>query len=196
MQQLAQPGSRIVVPFGRKFVTGYIVALREGLRPGTSLKQSDIKDAKELLDVIPLVTPELLELTRWVSEYYLAPWGEVIKAALPPGISPTIEQFLSVTARGRTELSESRSVYPQTIRQRLLQMVSESGEIGLAAVSNQFGSSQATKLARELERDGVVEILQRPGSEFVKAKYQRRVRLVQTIDGPETVHKWAEICQH
>jgi len=184
MQHLAQAGSRIVVPFGRKFVTGYIVALREGLQQGTSLQESDIKDAKELLDVIPLVTPELLELTRWVSEYYLAPWGEVIKAALPPGISPTIEQFLSVTARGRAELSESRSADAQTIRQRLLRMLSESGEIGLAAVSNQFGSSQATKLARELERDGVVEILQRPGSEFVRAKYQRRVRLVQTTDDP------------
>ena len=184
MQHLAQPGSRIVVPFGRKFVTGYIVALREGLRPGTSLQESDIKDARELLDVIPLVTPELLELTRWVSEYYLAPWGEVIKAALPPGISPTIEQFLSVTARGRAELSESRPVDVQTIRQRLLQLLSESDEIGLAAVSNQFGSSQTTKVAREMERDGVVEILQRPGSEFVRAKYQRRVRLVQTLDGP------------
>ena len=184
MRHVAQPGSRVVVPFGRKLVTGYIVALREGLRPGTSLQESDIKDAIELLDVIPLVTPELLELTRWVSEYYLAPWGEVIKAALPPGISPTIEQFLSITAQGRAELSESRSVEAQTTRLRLLQLLSEPGEIGLAAVSNQFGSSQATKLARELERDGVVEILQRPGSEFVRAKYQRRVRLVQIVDGP------------
>ena len=112
--------------------------------------------------------------------------GVVIKAALPPGISPMIERFLSITPKGQAEnakcLSESRSVNAQTIRQRLLQLLSESGEIGLAAVSNQFGSSQATKLARELERDGLVEILQRPGSEFVRAKYQRRVRLVQTID--------------
>ena len=184
MHHLAQPGSRIVDPFSRKFVAGYIVALREGLRPGTSLQESDIKNAKELLDVVPLVTPELLELTRWVSEYYLAPWGEVIKAALPPGISPMIEQFFSITAKGRAELNELASVNAPTIRQRLLQLLSEPGELGLAAVSNQFGNSQATKLARELERDGVVEILQRPGSEFVRAKYQRRVRMVHVIDGP------------
>ncbi|MGH9932647.1 MAG: hypothetical protein ACREA9_25870, partial [Pyrinomonadaceae bacterium] len=89
LRDVAQTGSRIVVPLGRKFVTGYIVALLENLRAGTSLQESDIKEAKEILDVIPLVTPELLQLTRWVAEYYLAPWGEVIKAALPPGISPT-----------------------------------------------------------------------------------------------------------
>jgi len=184
MRHLAQPGSRIVVPFGRKLVTGYIVALRESLRSGTSLQESDIKDAKEVLDAVPLVTPELLQLTEWVAEYYLAPWGEVIKAALPPGISPTIERFLSITAKGRAELSETSSVDAQTIKQRVLQLLSEPGEIGFAAVSDQFGSSQTTRLARELERDGLVEILQRPGSEFVRAKYQRRVRLVQTIDGP------------
>ena len=104
MRYAAQTGSRIVVPLGRKFVTGYIVALLENLRAGTSLQESDIKEAKEILDVIPLVTPELLQLTRWVAEYYLAPWGEVIKAALPPGISPTIDQFLSLTDHGRSEL--------------------------------------------------------------------------------------------
>jgi primosomal protein N' (replication factor Y) len=174
LRPLAQPGSRIVVPFGRKFVTGYIVALNESLRPGTSLQESDIKDAKELLDIVPLVTPELLELTRWVSEYYLAPWGEVIKAALPPGISPVIERLVSLTSKGREHLSESRSGADQNI---LLQSLVEADEISLAAISTQFGSSQAAKLIRELERDGLLEILQRPGSDFVRAKYQRRVRL-------------------
>src|SRR5688572_11009307 len=180
MRELAQPGSRIVVPFGRKLVTGYIVSLSETQDPRVSLQESDIKDAKELLDVVPLVTPELLELTRWVAEYYLAPWGEVIKAALPPGISPIIERFLSITPKGRAEAIES----DKTIRHRLLESLRESGEVGLAVVSSQFGSSQATKLARELEREGLVEVLQRPGSEFVRAKYQRRVRLVQPSDDP------------
>jgi hypothetical protein len=35
-----------------------------------------------------------------VADYYLGAWGEVIKAALPPGISPTIDQFLALTANG------------------------------------------------------------------------------------------------
>ena len=98
--EIAQPGSRIVVPLGRKLVTGYITGLLEELPPGTSLEEATIKDAKEILDVIPLVTPELLELTRWVADYYLGAWGEVIKAALPPGISPTIDRFLVLNANG------------------------------------------------------------------------------------------------
>jgi len=184
MRQLAQAGSRIVVPLGRKFVTGYIVALRENLRPGTSLQESDIKEAREILDAVPLVTPELLELTRWVAEYYLAPWGEVIRAALPPGISPTIDPFLSITERGRTELSGFPSNQTPTIKLRLLNLVGKSQEISLATVSNEFGDLQAMKLARALEEDGLVEIRQRSGTAFVKAKFQRRVRLVKTNQTP------------
>ena len=178
LRHLAQAGSRIVVPLGRKFVTGYIVALFDKLRTGTSLQESDIKDAKEILDAVPLVTPELLELTRWVAEYYLSPWGEVIKAALPPGISPTIDPFLSITEIGRAELSKLSSDDVSTIKQRLLLLVGGVQEISLAAVSTEFGSARATRLARELEKDGLVAIRQRPGSDFVKPRLQRRVRLM------------------
>lgn len=177
MRQVAQTGSRIVVPLGRKFVTGYIVALLDELRAGTSLQESNIKEAREVLDVIPLVTPELLQLTRWVAEYYLAPWGEVIKAALPPGISPTIDQFLTITERGRAEIGKWSSDDTLTGKQRLLQLVGESEETDLTVVADHLPGAQATRLARELEQEGLLEIRQRPGSDFVKARYQRRVRL-------------------
>ena len=181
-RQFAQTGSRIVVPLGRKFVTGYIVALLEDLPAGTSLQESAIKDAKDVLDAIPLVTPELLQLTRWVADYYLAPWGEVIKAALPPGISPAIDQFLSLTEKGRAEVGKWSSDDTPNHRQRLLQLLGESNETELGVVSQQLPPAQATRLARELEQDGLLEIRQRPRGDFVKAKFQRRVRLIAPND--------------
>ena len=181
-RQVAQTGSRIVVPLGRKFVTGYIVALLEDLPAGTSLQESAVKDAKDVLDVIPLVTPELLQLTRWVADYYLAPWGEVIKAALPPGISPTIDQFLSLTEKGRTEVGKWSSEDALNNKQRLLQLLGESHETELKALSDQLASAPATRLARELEQEGLLEIRQRPRGNFVKAKFQRRVRLIAPVE--------------
>lgn len=178
IRHLAQPGSRIVVPLGRNLVTGYIVAVLENLRAGTSLQESDIREAKEILDLVPLVTTELLELTRWVAEYYLAPWGEVIKAALPPGISPTIDQFLSITENGRIQLSTLSAEDNLSTKHRLLQLAGAAEETSLAVISGQLPGAPVAKLARELERDGLLQIMQRAGSEFVRAKYQRRVRLV------------------
>jgi len=181
-RQIAQTGSRIVVPLGRKFVTGYIVALLEDLPASTSLQESAVKDAKDVLDVIPLVTPELLQLTRWVADYYLAPWGEVIKAALPPGISPTIDQFLSLTEKGRTEVGKWSAADALNNKQRLLQLLGESHETELRALSDQLALAPATRLARELEQEGLLEIRQRPRGNFVKAKFQRRVRLIAPVE--------------
>ena len=191
-RQVAQTGSRIVVPLGRKFVTGYIVALLEDLPAGTSLQESAIKDARDVLDVIPLVTPELLQLTRWVADYYLAPWGEVIKAALPPGISPTIDQLLSLTERGRAEVGNWSSVDTLNNKQRLLHLLGESNETELGVVSRQLPSALATRLARELEEDGLLEIRQRPRGNFVKAKFQRRVRLISPDEKPFEGRKLTE----
>src|SRR5580765_2056203 len=76
MRNQARPGSRVMVQLGNKPTAGYIVALIPHLRAGTSLIESEIKEVQELLDVDPPLTPEVLELTRWVADYYAAPWGK------------------------------------------------------------------------------------------------------------------------
>ena len=89
LSEVARIGARIVVPLGRRLVTGYIVAIHYG-HDGSlnALEGADVKEATEILDLVPVLTGELLEITGWVADYYSAPWGEVIKASLPPGISP------------------------------------------------------------------------------------------------------------
>src|SRR5436190_15049182 len=101
MRAAARIGSRVMVQFGPKPTAGYIVDLLPRLRAGTSLVESEIKDVEELLDVDPPLTAEVLELSRWVADYYSAPWGEVLRAALPAGINATVEQTISITEKGR-----------------------------------------------------------------------------------------------
>jgi primosomal protein N' (replication factor Y) len=182
MRMTAAPGSRIVVPLSRKLVTGYIVALLDRLPAETSLKEEDVRDAQEILDLIPLVTPQLLQLTKWVSDYYLAPWGEVIKSALPPGISPDIEVFLSLTSAGQSKVVDQSSTDDKSTQ--LLHSLSQTDETSFADVSDRFGKAQVARLARELEREGLLEIRQRTGMQFVKTKYQRRARLVEPKEAP------------
>src|SRR5215470_15677945 len=73
MRAAARVGSRVMVQLGTKPTTGYIVALLPKLRWGTSLIESEIKDVQELLDVDPPLGAEVLEITRWVADYYAAP---------------------------------------------------------------------------------------------------------------------------
>ena len=82
----AEVGARLVVPLGRNLVTSYIVTLLDELPP--NLADLELKDAHSLVDLEPVCSPEILQLARWVADYYACPIGEVIKAALPPGMSP------------------------------------------------------------------------------------------------------------
>ncbi len=45
-----------------------------------------IKELVEILDPIPLIDGRMLELTRWLAEYYACSWGQALDAAVPAGV--------------------------------------------------------------------------------------------------------------
>ncbi len=69
-------GKRVWVPFRNKTIVGYIV----GVSDSTSIKFT--RDIKEVIDKQPLLSKEMLELTRWIADYYFCSWGEAIEAAV------------------------------------------------------------------------------------------------------------------
>jgi primosomal protein N' (replication factor Y) len=190
MQDVAQVGSRVMVQLGPKPITGYIVALLPRLRSGTSLIESEIKDVQELLDVDPPLTPQVLEITRWVSDYYAAPWGEVLRAALPAGINVAIEQTVSITNQGREELSvlENVSVPPasaggsekSSAKVRALRLLSEKGQLEISVFSVRMGSAKPPKWLRDFEQAGLVARSYRAHSTPTRAKRRKAVRLIKS----------------
>jgi primosomal protein N' (replication factor Y) len=178
LQRDARLGSRLLVPFGRKRLTGYIVALLSELDPAADLTDAEIKDAEELLDAEPLLTPEILEITRWVAEYYAAPWGEVLKAALPAGLNATVEQVLSITTVGRDELARLPINRTATAKARALRLVAEHEELPLRVVAQHIGEARAGAIARDLERAGWIKLTHRARTVLAKAKRRKAVRLL------------------
>ena len=176
----ASVGARIVVPLGRRLVTGYVVAL--SAEPTHTVDESEIKEAREVIDSVPVVTPELLEITKWVSDYYVAPWGEVIKAALPPGISPSIQQIVSA-ARIASEAESSLDLTPTQLR--MLAAIEEVDEVDVEALAKQFGRTQTLATLRELESRKLVNRTERSSTTFVRQKQQRAVRLSEAFKSDE-----------
>jgi primosomal protein N' (replication factor Y) len=184
MQNSAQVGSRVVVKLGTKPTTGYIVALMTGLREGTSLVESEIKDVDKLLDVEPSLTPEVVEISRWVAEYYAAPLGEVMRAALPAGINTSIMQVVSITPKGRTSMSvppaSASGSRTNDSQLRALNILATEGEAELNAFCLRLGSARLPAWLRELERDGLIERSYRARTTGTRAKRRRAVRLVES----------------
>jgi primosomal protein N' (replication factor Y) len=75
-------GKRVRAPFGRgdKALVGYCVRLTECPPP------REVKELVEVLDDQPLLTDNLLRLTRWMADYYLCGWGQVLNAVVPAGV--------------------------------------------------------------------------------------------------------------
>jgi primosomal protein N' (replication factor Y) len=76
-----RPLARVIVPFGPRRVTGYVIAERGRLPRGVR-----VREIAGLVDEEPLLTPDLLDLARRLSEHYLYPLGEVLKAVLPSSL--------------------------------------------------------------------------------------------------------------
>ncbi len=73
------PGSRVLVPFGRQRLIGIVTELHDRA-PRVSAK--NVLQFPDELSA-PALTPELLRLGKWISDYYLAPAGEVFRTMLP-----------------------------------------------------------------------------------------------------------------
>lgn len=74
-------GKRVLVPFGRRTITGYV------LGPGQQAFSGEVREIRELLDREPLFTAEQITFFRWIAAYYRHPLGEVIRTALPAGLT-------------------------------------------------------------------------------------------------------------
>jgi primosomal protein N' (replication factor Y) len=78
-----EAGRRVRVPLGRgdRSVIGYCVSLGTKRVGGKKLKR-----VTAVLDPQPLVSPAMLRVTRWMADYYLCAWGQVLEAVVPAGV--------------------------------------------------------------------------------------------------------------
>jgi primosomal protein N' (replication factor Y) len=86
LREQARVGVRLRVPLGRRSVVGYLLGLTEGEPAG-------LKPVQAVLDEAPLFPPELVPFFTRAADYYAHPPGEVIRTALPAGLSGRGEEI-------------------------------------------------------------------------------------------------------
>src|SRR3954447_3373105 len=79
-------GQRVRVPLGRgnRPSLAYVIALKDHTTYPRVKPITDIEDERVL------VTPGLLDLSRWMSRYYCAPLGTVLEAVIPAAVKKRI----------------------------------------------------------------------------------------------------------
>jgi len=143
LSDVALPGARVLVPFGRRKVTGYV--LGEGSPPD----DAEIKEIIEVLDDIPAIPETLLRDLLWLAEYYVAPAGEVLKGALPAGMEKSSAAGVVITDEGRHALADETT--SEADRDILGRVAAEPG-IAPKKLEAAAGKGANSRLRRMLKR--------------------------------------------
>lgn len=164
-----QPGSRVLVPFRKRALVGVVVELVESAPQGTK-----IREITRSLDLVPALTPKLIELAQWIAGYYLAPVGEVFRAMLPPVTELKSQRQILLTDAGR-DAAESLS------GGELSHGLTEAEASFLAKLKGKKGilaSGPAAKLGVDAE---ALQRLQRRGLIEIRETVQGRKRKTQRV---------------
>jgi primosomal protein N' (replication factor Y) len=148
LRHRVRPGSRVLVPFGPRRLTGVVVNCHD--QPPAMAT----REASRLVDAEPVLDAELLALGRWIAGYYCAPLGEVLRGMLPLAGDVRWAKVWSLTDSGRDAarqlVLDSEPGDPVTEVLRLL----ERRPLTAAYLARAF--PLADKTIRSLERRGFV----------------------------------------
>jgi len=160
-------GKRVLVPFGQRTVTGYI------LGSGNNIAEKETKCILDVLDERPLFPPSMIPFFKWIADYYKHPIGDVIKNALPGGLTLYDFASIAISEKGRKAV---RTGFVTTVEKKILEHL-ESGPCRLKDLSKQLKLPIPAALIQSLQRREQITITRRLSGGKTKSQTQRFVVL-------------------
>ena len=149
LRPAAKPGVRVLVPFGKGEKIGWIDRVTDH-PPERGADR--LKPVAAVLDPRPTATAPILHLARWIADYYLAPLGQVLRTALPAGLTESSTDFVSLLHEGsEQELSEHE-------RKLVAWLAGREGAQPVARLRRELGERAWWPTIRALEERGVVRV--------------------------------------
>ena len=146
-------GARVLVPFRNRAMLGIV------LGRGDSQDGAGLKEINEIVDPVPALSPQLVELGRWISSYYLSPVGETFRAMLPPSVEVRFTRQWQISEAGQARLQQLRELSTPT--------AAESADYAVLQLCATKGGVASDRLIRKL-----------PGSSAAGARLLRKAELI------------------
>ncbi len=164
------PGVRVLVPFGTRKLGGVVTMLKK------SSNYEHLKPVEEIIEDHPSFTREILNLAKWVGEYYFCGWGEVLNAAVPGGLAVLV----------RTEYTKAADSLPdfKTLPAELRFLVESKDKWNLKEWRNSDADHHSHQVLRGWIEQGLVQENHVLLGKKTKPKMQRWVRLLDHQEKP------------
>jgi primosomal protein N' (replication factor Y) len=142
-------GTRVQVPFGARKIFGTVTALAE------ESAHTKLKPIFKVIGAQTLVTPKVMQLARWIGEYYCCAPETALKSVLPEAIRKEKEGWKKQLFVRALPLSGEFPKLPKR-QQDVWNIIEERRELLLAELIGLAETTAAT--VRKLEDRGIVEI--------------------------------------
>ncbi|MBC8207945.1 MAG: primosomal protein N' [Desulfobulbaceae bacterium] len=146
-------GCRVLVPLGRRRVTGYVLGEQHRAPKGFALKS-----VIEILDRTPLFPVNLVPFFRWIADYYHYPLGEVIKTALPGGLSVQSRKRISLVHPSESTGAAKAVSHDETKRPGWYQQLCRDGSLTLSECAKILKTAAGRRQVQKLLDQGLVVI--------------------------------------
>ncbi|PNQ83733.1 primosomal protein N' [Paenibacillus polymyxa] len=92
MRPWIEPGSRVAVPFGKRTVQAFVISVVPAEEP----PKYRMRAIQELLDLVPPLSPDLVELGKWMSERYACNQIMALQVMIPTALKGKAERYISI----------------------------------------------------------------------------------------------------
>ena len=148
LDAIVQPGVRVLAPFHRGNQEGVVVERIDE----TELAPHQIKRISDCLDEIPTFSTELLELTKWMADYYVSSWGNALFCAVPAAVRSKKQQ--------RVQLLSGSTPPVKGIQKEIVAFLETEGELSPNQLARRIGVSYNNLRPKitALREKGVVDV--------------------------------------
>ncbi|MGJ5712151.1 primosomal protein N' [Staphylococcus auricularis] len=167
LQTILKVGMRVVVPFGSRTIQGYVMSIEDDAEAQMDITK--LKEIKEIQDIKPELTPELIKLSEWYSRYFVTKRISILEVMLPSALKAKYQKVFEIVDDSQISADilkrfDSEGHYPY----KMAQQNDELDE--LIPLMNDGSIKEVTLL-----------------SQNIKKKKQRAVRVVDDFDIDEVL---------
>ena len=165
LRSQARPGKRVLIPFGARTVTGYLLGNEK------EKKEFEIKHLLDVLDDSPLFPVEMIPFFRWIADYYMHPIGQVISTALPSGLNLSDKAVMTLTQKGMRAFTDEKTT---PLEKTLLKALSKQ-TAGFSQLEQLAEQSISRALVYQMRKRGWIRIDRQITTRQVRSKTIRLV---------------------
>ncbi len=141
------PGIQVIVPFGNRYLSGIVVQVSGELPAG--IAAAELKSIYDVVDTQPVVTPDLIRMLHWISDYYLCYLGEafrLVHSSLNVGKSKLVIKRLA---------NPEEKEWPASFRQ-VLEALPPERELSFQTLKKKLPLKSLRQVTLQMHRAGLI----------------------------------------